>query len=93
MVPVTILGELFFAALDVEGHTAAVTAVWGISSAVTALIVVGVRLRMRKLRKQHKAREGARTIGQLRARAYNTFPGAADEEWDRIITALEERDR
>ncbi len=54
----TILGELFFAALDVEGHTAAVTAVWWIASAVTLLIVAGVLLRMRKLRKQRPGPEG-----------------------------------
>ncbi len=58
MVTVTILGELFFAALDVEGHTAAVTAVWWIASAVTLLIVVGVLLRMRKLHRQRRNHGG-----------------------------------
>lgn len=87
------MSAVLSALLDTATQTMAVTAAWWGAMAVTVVVVIGVGLRLRKLRRQRRAQKGARTFGRLRVRAYNTHPGAADEEWQSIIAALEERDR
>ena len=86
------MDALLFVVLDTDSQTAAVSAVWGVGVAFTVALVVGVCWRMRKLHKQRTAREASRRKAQLRAAGLQAIPAAADEEWQRIIAALNRRD-
>lgn len=82
---------VLFAVLDADNQAAAAVAAWWVGAAITVALVAWVAFRLRALRRQRRAQEGARVRGRLRAAGFQAVPGAADEEWQHITAEMGDR--
>ncbi len=85
--------DLMFALLDADNQAAANKAAWWVAVLVTAGLIVGVVSRHLRRRRRERAKEGAAVKARLRGAAFKAIPTAADEEWQRMIAAIEGEDR